>query len=68
MLSENRDKPAAKAFFEKAIGLHELPEKVTLDKSGANKAGIELHHILRKGQHVNAANQAIFEKFYALAG
>ncbi len=41
MLSENRDKPAAKAFFEKAIGLHGLLEKVTLDKSGANKAGID---------------------------
>ncbi len=41
MLSENRDKPAAKAFFEKSIDLHGLPEKVTLDKSGANKAGID---------------------------
>jgi len=130
MLSEKRDKPAAKAFFEKAISLHGLPEKVTMDKSGANKAGIdainlqlifcylcglalmqitvrqikylnniveqdhrsikkitnpmlgfkafhsaqatlagiELHHMLRKGQHVNVANQSIFEQFYALAG
>ena len=42
MLSENRDKPAAKAFFVKAIGLHGLPEKVTLDKSGANKAGVDV--------------------------
>ena len=130
MLSKNRDKPAAKAFFEKAIGAHGLPEKVTLDKSGANKAGIdainlqlilcflcglaliqitvrqikylnniveqdhrsikkitnpmlgfkafhsaeatlagiELHHMLRKRQHTNAANQSIFSQFYALAG
>lgn len=28
---------------------------------------IELHHILRKGQHVNSANQSIFERFYSLA-
>ena len=41
MLSENRDKPAAKAFFVKAIALHGLPEKVRLDKSGANKAGVD---------------------------
>ena len=41
MLSENRDKPAAKAFFVKAIVLHGLPEKVRLDKSGANKAGVD---------------------------
>ena len=129
MLSKNRDKKAAKAFFRKAIGRHGLPKKVTIDKSGSNKAGldevnlqlailtllgcvlfpifvrqirylnniveqdhrgikritkpmmgfksfnsaqatlagIELHHMLRKGQHVNAANQAVFEQFYALA-
>ena len=41
MLSEKRDEPAARAFFEKAIGYNGLPEKVTIDKSGANKAGID---------------------------
>ena len=41
MLSKNRDKPAAIAFFEKAIGSHGLPEKVTMDKNGANKTGID---------------------------
>lgn len=41
MLSEKRDEPAARAFFEKAIGSNGLPDKVTMDKSGANKAGID---------------------------
>ena len=41
MLSERRDEPAARAFFEKAIGSNGLPDKVTMDKSGANKAGID---------------------------
>lgn len=129
MLSEHRDEPAARAFFEKAIGSSGIPYKVTMDKSGANKAGIdtinlhlallfmlggvftqvsvrqikylnniveqdhrfvkkitkpmrgfkafhsaeatlagiELHRMLRKGQHKNAANQTIFEQFYGLA-
>jgi putative transposase len=40
MLSEKRDEPAARAFFNKAIGSNGLPEKITMDKSGANKAGI----------------------------
>jgi putative transposase len=31
-------------------------------------AGIELHRMLRKGQHKNASNVTIFEQFYALAG
>ena len=40
MLSEKRDEPAARAFFNKAINSNGLPEKVTMDKSGANKAGV----------------------------
>ena len=129
MLSQKRDKTAAKRFFEKAIGAHGLPEKVTIDKSGSNKsalqsinlllalvstmcgalfkifvrtvkylnniveqdhraikritkammgfktfdsaeatlAGIELHHMLKKGQYKNAGNMTVFEQFYALA-
>jgi putative transposase len=41
MLSKHRDEAAAKAFFTKAIGSSGLPEKITIDKSGANKAGID---------------------------
>lgn len=40
MISKNRDEAAAKAFFIKAIDSNGLPEKITIDKSGANKAGI----------------------------
>lgn len=123
-LSKNCDKSAAEAFFRKAIGDNELPEKVVIDKSVANKAaldslnvqlallflmpvlvrqikylnniieqdhraikkiintmkgfksfasakatlaGIELHHMLRKGQYAEAANRAVYQQFYALA-
>ena len=130
MLSKNRDTDAAKAFFVKAIGSNGLPEKITIDKSGANNAGItalnyiltffsffglpifqiiirqikylnniveqdhraikiitkpmmgfkafdsakstlagiELWRMLKKGQHISAGNQSVFEQFYALAG
>ena len=129
MLSEKRHEPAARAFFEKAIGSSGIPDKVTMDKSGANKAGIdtinlhlvllfmltgvfiqitirqikylnniveqdhrfvkkitcqmkgfkafhsadatlsgiELHHMLKKGQHTQSDHQTIFEQFYGLA-
>ena len=129
MLSDKRDTAAAKAFFIKAIGSSGLPSTVTIDKSGANNAGleainimltvfwlmglalmqitirqikylnniveqdhrgikritnpmmgfkarhsaaatlagIELHRMLRKGQHRQAANLNIFEQFYGLA-
>jgi putative transposase len=130
MLSKTRDKLAAKAFFDKAIGENGVPEKINMDKSGANKAGIdavnfqrmlfillgfplslitvrqvkylnniieqehrgikritdpmmvfkafhsaeatlagiELHCMVKKGQHTQSANQSVFEEFYALAG
>ncbi len=40
-LSEKRDRPAALKFFEKAIGSSGLPEKINIDKSGANTAALE---------------------------
>ena len=46
MLSEKRDEPAARAFFTKAIGSSGLPDKVTMDKSGANKAGIDTINLM----------------------
>ena len=127
--STKRDESVAKAFFVKAIDSSGLPEKVTIDKSGANNAGlnainlqliilyflgcalmpivirhikylnniveqdhrsikriinpmmvfksfhsaeatlagIELYHMLKKGQHVDGKNSTAFEQFYALA-
>lgn len=41
LLTAKRDKAAAKRFFDKAIDGAGAPEKVTLDKSGANKAAID---------------------------
>ena len=121
MLSKNRDQEAAEKFLEKAIGCNGLPDKVTIDKNGANRAGLEaiylqlgiwlmwsgqlfeirqikylnnvveqdhraikrvvnsmmgfkafhstqatlagteLHHMLKKGQHRQAANLPVFE-------
>ena len=41
MLSERRDEAAATAFFLKAIGNNGWPDKVVIDKSGANIAGLQ---------------------------
>ena len=38
LLTAKRDKAAALRFFEKAMQASGVPEKVTMDKSGANKA------------------------------
>jgi len=42
MLSPTRDEQAAFGFLKKAVGQHGLPQKVTIDKSGANEAALVL--------------------------
>jgi putative transposase len=41
LLTAKRDLATARRFLERAINLHDLPEKITIDKSGANTAAIE---------------------------
>ncbi len=41
MLSEHRDKAATTAFFTRAIGNNGFPDRVVIDKSGANLAGLQ---------------------------
>ncbi|RYE48511.1 MAG: IS6 family transposase [Hyphomicrobiales bacterium] len=40
LLRAKRDRTAARRFLERAIDLHGVPEKITIDKSGANTAAI----------------------------
>jgi putative transposase len=40
MLSERRDEEAATAFFKQAINNNGFPDKVVMDKSGANYASL----------------------------
>ena len=41
LLTDKRDKAAALRFFDKAMQANDVPEKVTMDKSGANKAAMD---------------------------
>ena len=41
LLTAKRDMAAAKRFFDKAMRANGVPEKVAMDKSGANKAAID---------------------------
>jgi putative transposase len=40
LLTARRDRKAALRFLRKALGRHGVPEKITIDKSGANTAAI----------------------------
>ena len=70
LLTAHRDKKAALRFFKKAIRHQGLPDKVTIDKSGANasalksiqaelKANIEIRHIKYLNNRVEQDHRAI---------
>jgi len=48
MLSKRRDKAAARRFFTRAIGTNGVPDRVVIDKSGANLAGLEAVNVILK--------------------
>ena len=48
MLSENRDTAAARRFFKRAIGTNGVPERIAIDKSGANLAGLQSINVILK--------------------
>jgi putative transposase len=50
LLTAKRDRKAALRFLRKASGQHGTPEKITIDKSGANTAAIESYN----GEHKTA--------------
>jgi len=41
LLTAKRDVAAARRFFERAIDRHDVPESITIDKSGANTAAVK---------------------------
>ena len=60
LLTAKRDKAAASRFLECALNLHGAPEKITIDKSGANTAAIESVNVdacfdilMRQNKHLN---------------
>ena len=48
LLTAKRDRKAAPRFLYKAIRYNGTPEKITIDKSGANTAAIESHNTEHK--------------------
>ncbi len=44
LLTAGRDRKAALRFLRKAAGRHGVPQKITIDKSGANTAAIDSYN------------------------
>jgi putative transposase len=61
LLTAKRDLSAARRFPERAINLHDVPEKITIDKNGANTAAIDsvkaaacVDILLRQSKYLNS--------------
>jgi putative transposase len=59
-LTAQRDVAAARRFLEQAINQHDIPDSITIDKSGANTAAIhsvnehsDLNIKLRQSKYLN---------------
>lgn len=48
MLSERRDTAAARRFFKRAVGTNGVPDRIAIDKSGANLAGLQRLNVILK--------------------
>lgn len=48
ILSERRDTAAARRFFKCAVGTNGVPERITIDKSGTNLAGLRSLNVILK--------------------
>ena len=48
MLSKRRDTAAARRFFKQAIGTNGVPDRVVIDRSGANLAGLQSLNVILK--------------------
>lgn len=66
MLSERHDKAAARRFFKRTISTNGVPDRVVIDKSGANLTGLQSVNVIRKGQ-LHANGLTAFQQFAALA-
>lgn len=48
MLSERRDTAAARRFFKQAVYTNGVPDRIAIDKSGANLAGLQSLNVILK--------------------
>ena len=75
LLTARRDKKATMRFFEKAMRANEKPEKVTMNKSGSNKAAIDqiienkdIAMVVRQVKYLNTSSNRTTAPSSALPG
>ncbi len=63
MLSERRDKAAARRFFNRSIATNGAPDRIVIDQSGAHLAGIETINVIRKIRGIGPLIKPVQSKY-----
>ncbi len=63
MLSERRDTAAARRFFKRAVGTNGIPDRIAIDKSGANLAGLHRLDVILKFTGVGQTISIVQSKY-----
>ncbi len=63
ILSERRDTAAARRFFKRAVGTNGVPDRIAIDKSGANLAGLRSLNVILKFTNGNKTIKIIQSKY-----
>lgn len=63
MLSERRDTEAARRFFKRAIRSNGVPDRIAIDKSGANLAGLQKLDVIFKFKNSGRVIKIIQSKY-----
>ena len=63
MLSKRRDTASARRFFKQAIKVNGVPDRIVIDKSGANLAGLQAVNVIRKFTGSGRLIKAIQSKY-----
>lgn len=63
MLSERRDTAAARRFFKRAVGANGVPDRIAIDKSGANLAGLQSLNVIVKFTGVGRIIGIVLSKY-----
>lgn len=62
-LSERRDTAAARRFFKRAVGTNGVPDRIAIDKSGANLAGLQSLNVILKFTNAGKTIKIIQSKY-----
>ncbi|MEH6523382.1 IS6 family transposase [Sulfitobacter sp.] len=64
MLTERRDTAAARRFFKRAVGTNGVPDRIAIEKSGANLTGLQNLNVILKSTGTSRIINIVQSKYH----